>query len=219
MVRAPQRSTAATRPRRMAAPSASSASRRAKSAARRRHLVPLPDKVDVPSTESERPTQPSGLGQVPESAASGSTVKIGLSAKTGPTIEMSPRALARARSPLIPMTSTAHTATAGQANLGSANAWPVTRKNAAQLAAAIACVQVTITSGGMPSRGPSRGRTGWPGSAPRRTTARTNSREGLRARGAPGAPRAHAPGRRRYNTSEVSDITASPPGSGRAPRS
>src|SRR6185369_292463 len=117
----------------------------AKSVARRRHLVPLPDSVDVPSTESERPTQPSGLGQVPERAASGSTVKIGLSAKTGPTIEMSPRALARARRPLIPMTSTAHTATAGQANLGSANAWPVTAKNAAQLAAAIACVQATIT--------------------------------------------------------------------------
>ena len=58
---------------------------------------------------------------VPESAASGITVKIGLSAKTGPTIEMSPRALARARSPLIPITSTAQTATAGQAKRGSAN--------------------------------------------------------------------------------------------------
>src|SRR5262245_8717261 len=149
MLRAPHRSTAATRPRRMAAPSASRASGRANRRTRPRHPEPLPDKVDVPSTDSPRPIQPSPLGHVPDKAASGITVKTGLRAKTGPTIEMSPRALARARSPLMPITSTAHTTTAGHAKRGSANGWPLTRKYTPQLPVATACVHVTITRGGM----------------------------------------------------------------------
>ena len=45
-------------------------------------------------------------------------MKIGLSAKTGPTTEMSPRALARASSPAMPNTSTAEAGMAGHTEPG-----------------------------------------------------------------------------------------------------
>jgi len=82
----------------------------------------------VPATASTMPNHPSGLGKVPESTASGITVKIGLSAKTGPTIEMSPRALARASRLLIPVTRMLDAAMAGHADRGGVNGCPETRK-------------------------------------------------------------------------------------------
>ena len=103
----------------------------------------------TPATDSASPSHPSGLGRPPERSASGSTVKIGLSAKMGPTIEMSPRALARARSPLMAITSTAEAAIAGQARPGATKAWPDRAKNAIQAANATACVHATMTSGGI----------------------------------------------------------------------
>ena len=75
----------------------------------------------MPATARSRPTQPSGLGSAPDSSASGRTVKIGLSAKTGPTIEMSPRALARASRLAIPNTSTAEAGMAGHTAPGGVN--------------------------------------------------------------------------------------------------
>ena len=167
-------------------------------------------RLTVPVSERRGRPSRAGSASAPESAASGSTVKIGLSAKIGPTIEMSPRALARARSPLIPITSTAQTATAGQAASGGANAWPVTRKKTTQLAAAIACVQATITSGGIARARPltTANCAAWVSAAPNDSA--NQFTRGAPARGASASPRAHAPGRRRYKTSEVSDITASP---------
>lgn len=95
------------------------------------------------------PSQPSGLGSVPESRASGITVKIGLSAKTGPTIEMSPRALARASRLLIAITSTLDAAIAGHADPGHLNARPVIAKKTNQAVKAMVCVPATMTRGGI----------------------------------------------------------------------
>ena len=90
--------------------------------------MPWPERLTVPVKENARPIQPSALGRPPESTASGTIVKIGLRARIGPTIEMSPRALARARSPLIPSTSTHEAATAGQSGPGATNGRPESRK-------------------------------------------------------------------------------------------
>ena len=86
---------------------------------------------------------------MPDSTASGRTVKAGLSAKTGPTIEMSPRALARASSAFMPVTSTADATTADHAPVGATKPCPDTTKNTSQAATATPCVHTTITSGGM----------------------------------------------------------------------
>ena len=103
----------------------------------------------MPARDRARPSQPSALGRAPESAASGRIVKIGLRARIGPTIEMSPRALARASRPLIPITRRDEAAMAGQAAPGGTNAWPETRKKTTHAAQATPWVHATITSGGI----------------------------------------------------------------------
>ena len=103
----------------------------------------------MPVRDRASPIQPSALGHPPASAASGRIVKIGLRARIGPTIEMSPRALARASRPLIPITSRDEAAMAGQAAPGGTNAWPETTKKTTHAAQATAWVHATITSGGI----------------------------------------------------------------------
>src|SRR5437879_5273768 len=95
------------------------------------------------------PNQPSGLGKVPESTASGITVKIGLSANTGQTMEMSPRALARASRLLITITRTLDAAIAGHARPGDTNWWPEMAKNSSHAVKATTWVPATMTSGGI----------------------------------------------------------------------
>jgi hypothetical protein len=76
-------------------------------------------------------------------------VKIGLRARIGPTIEMSPRAAARASKPLIPITRSAETAMAVHAALGATNDWRDTAKNTTHAVNAMVWVQATITRGGI----------------------------------------------------------------------
>jgi len=81
---------------------------------------------------------------VPESRASGSTVKTRLRANTGPTIEMSPRVLARASRPFMAATSTADTTIASHAAPpGVTKDSPDTAKNASHATTATSWVEAT----------------------------------------------------------------------------
>ena len=70
--------------------------------------------------------------QRPRQDASGTTVKTGLSAKTGPTIEMSPRELARASRLAMPDTKHRRAGMAGHARAGRREGLPVTTKKRAR---------------------------------------------------------------------------------------
>src|SRR4030095_7922432 len=97
-----------------------------------RRRPPLPERLTVPASESARPIQPSALGSPPESAASGRIVNSGLRARIGPTIEMSPRALARASSPLMPSTRNHEATMADHVSApGGTKGRPETRKESA----------------------------------------------------------------------------------------
>ncbi len=92
-----RRSTAASTPRKTAEPRASRASPREKKARRSRRRVGVRLSPAVPTTERPTPIQPTPRGSVSVSHQSGRMEKIGASASTGPTMEMSPRLLARVR--------------------------------------------------------------------------------------------------------------------------
>src|ERR1700752_3942253 len=62
---------------------------------------------------------------------------------------MSPRALARAISVDMPITSTDEPSTAGHAARDHVNAWPETAKNASHASVATVWVQATMTIGGI----------------------------------------------------------------------
>src|SRR3989442_20614 len=115
---AAQRSTAPSMPRRTAAPRASSASRRARRVRSRSGQLEPPERLTVPTSVSPSPSQPSALGRVPLSRASGSRVNTGLRASMGPTIEMSPRALARASRAFMLMARADDAMMAGQTQSG-----------------------------------------------------------------------------------------------------
>ena len=132
---AAQRSTAPSMPRRTAAPRASSASRRARRVRSRSGQLEPPERLTVPISVSPSPSHPSALGSVPLSRASGSRVNTGLRASMGPTIEMSPRALARARRAFMLMARNDEAMMAGQTQSGAAKRAPVKRKKASQATA------------------------------------------------------------------------------------
>src|SRR5713101_7683670 len=149
MPNAAQRSTAPSMPRRMAAPRASSASRRARRARSRSGQLEPPERLTVPTSVSPSPSQPSALGSVPLSRASGSRVNTGLRASMGPTIEMSPRALARASRAFMLMARNDDAMMAGQTQSGAEKRAPVKRKKASQARADNNWPQATMTSAGI----------------------------------------------------------------------
>src|SRR5262249_61997655 len=81
---------------------------------------------------------------------------------------MSPRALARAISVDMPITSTDEPSTAGHAALDHVNARPDTAKNASHASVATVCVHATMTIGGIARARPLTiaNRTAWVTAAP-----------------------------------------------------